>query len=250
MFISYEIMAEHCGNLSVYSEGEGNGSTFTIEIPADMPRNEASSNNSKQTKSNNSDPNNTTEEAQSTISATDISLTQASRMSNIIDGNNKNNIIKNVHLAGINESTITVLVVDDAATNRKMLCRLLSSSPSEDTSLVCDEAIDGEDAVQKVKLSMIDNKNDNGERYKVILMDYEMPRMNGPSAVKLIRELGFDGLIIGITGHAGEDELNAFTTNGANQVIVKPVNTVELKSIIINHSKEKIQVDEEITLHV
>ena len=79
-------------------------------------------------------------------------------------------------------------------------------------------------------------------------MDYEMPRLNGPDAVKSIRELGFDGLIIGITGHAGEDELNAFTTNGANQVIVKPVNTVELKSIIANHFKEKN--NEEITLYL
>jgi CheY-like chemotaxis protein len=248
MFISYEIMAEHCGNLSVYSEGEGNGSTFTIEIPADMPTKDMTSPKSiRRVHLSSGKLNNITEELKCNNTTTDIALAMnAARMSNIIETNSKNIIVKNIPLFEIKESTILILVVDDAATNRKMLCRLLSSSPSDDASLVCDEAIDGEDAVQKVKASIIESIS----KYKVILMDYEMPRLNGPDAVKSIRELGYDGLIIGITGHAGEDELNAFTTNGANQVIVKPVNTKELKDIIIKYSNEKIQINEEITLHI
>jgi CheY-like chemotaxis protein len=51
------------------------------------------------------------------------------------------------------------------------------------TSLV-DEAEDGQIAVDKVKATM-----KKGDQFDVILMDYQMPIMDGPTAFRKFREI-------------------------------------------------------------
>lgn len=69
------------------------------------------------------------------------------------------------------------LIVDDSAINRKFVNRLLRTKIGSR-----DEAEDGADAVEKVRQSMLE---DNA--YDVILMDYVMPVMDGPTATEKIR---------------------------------------------------------------
>lgn len=47
--------------------------------------------------------------------------------------------------------------------------------------------------------------------------------MNGPAAAKAIRELGYTGAIIGITGNAAQGERDEFVECGADEVFVKPM---------------------------
>jgi signal transduction histidine kinase len=91
---------------------------------------------------------------------------------------------------------MSILVVDDACMNRKLLCRLLKLHGH-----TCTEAQDGQEAVDVVK-----NAKKGGKRYDTILMDYEMPIMNGPAATRAIRALGCDSFIIGITGNVLPEE--------------------------------------------
>ena len=106
-----------------------------------------------------------------------------------------------------------VLIVDDAPLNRKMLRRLLSSRFE-----VCDEAENGEEAVNMVKASL-----SGKQQYDVVTMDYQMPVMDGVTASHHIRELGFNGIIIGITGNALSDDVRSFLSNGASTVLIKPL---------------------------
>lgn len=108
-----------------------------------------------------------------------------------------------------------VLVVDDTELNRKVMCRLLSIRSSS-----CEEAVDGLDAVAKVKQSLEDNTP-----FDVITMDFQMPNMDGPTATKKIRELGFTGLIIAVTGNALAADKEYFMHQGATAVLVKPLDT-------------------------
>lgn len=59
--------------------------------------------------------------------------------------------------------------------------------------------------------------------YEAILMDYVMERMNGPEAVKHIRDLGYTGVIIGVTGNAWQADLDFFVKQGADAVLTKPL---------------------------
>ena len=106
-----------------------------------------------------------------------------------------------------------VLIVDDVPMNRKMLKRLLIGRFYE-----CFEAENGQQAVDMVKESI-----DMGIDYDIITMDYQMPVMDGVTATRCIRKLGYKGQIIGVTGNALLEDVNSLITNGANVVLTKPL---------------------------
>eukprot|EP01042_Synura_sphagnicola_P000731 gene731-biopygen778 len=107
---------------------------------------------------------------------------------------------------------VRVLVVDDASSNRRMLSRLLRRRCD-----VIEEASDGEQAVDRVRASI-----EGDSPYDLIFMDYVMPLMDGPTATKAIRGLGFTGLIFGLTGNVLQCDKDAFLSSGASFILFKP----------------------------
>ena len=72
-------------------------------------------------------------------------------------------------------SSIRVLIVDDHEITRRAIRSFLLSYPELQ---ICGEAVDGLEAVDKVK----------SLRPDVVLMDISMPRMNGLEATKVIKK--------------------------------------------------------------
>ena len=140
---------------------------------------------------------------------------------------------------------LQVLVVDDSALNRKMLVRLLKAE-----NICCDEADDGVVAVkmtaERYRLSLenpvrtvdcetgVGEGKDDGQTlmYDAILMDFMMPNMDGPTATREIRAMGYEGVILGVTGNALPSDIDHFVRKGANRVLTKPVDIRELKSAL------------------
>ena len=94
-----------------------------------------------------------------------------------------------------------------------------------------DTAEDGDIAVEKVK-------NSAPGQYDVVLMDIQMPRMNGYEATKAIRALENKELadikIIAMTANAfEEDRQNAFAA-GMNEHIAKPIDVPHLLRTLSN----------------
>ncbi|KAJ1410502.1 hypothetical protein B484DRAFT_402918 [Ochromonadaceae sp. CCMP2298] len=98
-----------------------------------------------------------------------------------------------------------LLVVDDATSNRKLLVCILRGK-----GFVCREAADGQLALDVYKQMVTD-----GCTPCAVLMDYEMPVMDGPTATKHLRKLGCDSFIVGVTGNVMQ--------HGANAVLAKPL---------------------------
>lgn len=70
-----------------------------------------------------------------------------------------------------------------------------------------DVAVNGQDAIEKLKLGK--------EEYDLILMDKEMPVMDGPTATALLVQMGVTIPIIGLTGNALKEVLLSISQAGA-----------------------------------
>jgi CheY-like chemotaxis protein len=118
-----------------------------------------------------------------------------------------------------------ILIVDDSAMNRRILTHMLDAVGFE-----CVQAADGVEAVAYVKLAglyrskvgeaVVGETPRGYELPDVILMDSNMPKMNGPDAVEEIRKFGYTQPIFGVTG---DEDHAAFMRAGADGVMMKPV---------------------------
>ena len=117
--------------------------------------------------------------------------------------------------------SLRVLVVDDVVSCRKFHKRLLTPYCAEII-----EASDGREAVEVVRTILGEGGCLDG-----IVMDNAMPNLSGTAAAREIRELGFKGKIIGVTGNAFEWEVQEFLSSGANEVMIKPIDQVKYASI-------------------
>jgi CheY-like chemotaxis protein len=113
-----------------------------------------------------------------------------------------------------------VLVADDNPVNCEVTAALLESA-----GMKVDLAEDGRECVRRAA----------DGRYAMILMDVQMPRMNGIEATRAIRQrLGSTELpIIAMTACAFEEERAACMAAGMDGVLLKPVEPTVLYAKVL-----------------
>ena len=114
-----------------------------------------------------------------------------------------------------NEKTPRILLVDDNMVNRQVAGEILKKSGCE-----VDVAVNGQDSINQV------SKRD----YDVILMDIQMPDMDGVTATKKIKELGIKNLapIVAMTAYSMKEDRERFIKSGLDDYISKPIKATEL----------------------
>lgn len=117
-----------------------------------------------------------------------------------------------------------VLIVEDNAINQVALHRQLTKA-----GLRCDTANNGEEALVAVHEANRQSRYTEGTLagYDVILMDLEMPVMDGLTAVRHIREAEEKGalrpqLVIALTGNARQAQIDQAIEAGMDDVVIKP----------------------------
>jgi DNA-binding NarL/FixJ family response regulator len=119
-----------------------------------------------------------------------------------------------------------VLVVDDHELVRKGICSVLAAEPS---LVVCGEAVDGQDAIEKA----------TAERPDIVVMDISMPRLNGLEATREIKRLLPDVEIVIVSQHEAPEMVRQAFNAGACGYVVKSAISSDLIFAIANaHSRE------------
>jgi len=116
-----------------------------------------------------------------------------------------------------------VLIVEDNKTNMMLMQVLL-----DEVGITYDTAEDGTDAIDRVK---------ENPPYDLILMDENMPKMNGMIAAKEIRTIEkelYNGRvpIIAVTANAIKGDRERFINAGMDDYITKPINSIQFSAML------------------
>jgi CheY-like chemotaxis protein len=118
-----------------------------------------------------------------------------------------------------------LLIVDDSEDNRVLLIHYLKDQPFE-----CDEAVNGQEAVDKTQMKL----------YDLIFMDMQMPIMSGYKATEIIRHQEkvkgqAPTQIVALTATAVVEDLQRAIQAGCNAYLVKPVKKTEIVEALKRH---------------
>ena len=114
-------------------------------------------------------------------------------------------------------SGLSLLVVEDAPDNRLLFKRALTSLGA--TVDVAESGIDGVSIASK-------------KTYDVILMDIQMPGLDGLEATKVLRKNGYKGPIAALTAHALQEDRRKCLEAGFDEYLSKPVDWKRLTEVI------------------
>lgn len=114
----------------------------------------------------------------------------------------------NAEGAGPNLKGRKVLVVDDSADNHFFLGHFL-----EKWGMEVDNAYNGQEAIDKAL----------AQEYDLVLMDMQMPILDGYEATRELREKGYGKPIIALTAHAMKEDQRRCLGVGCNDYLSKPV---------------------------
>ncbi len=110
-----------------------------------------------------------------------------------------------------------VLIVDDTKANRDLASLMLKQ-----IGMTCDMAENGKDALKKLA----------NQSYDVVLMDVNMPVMDGLTATRYIREAGLKTPVIAVTAMALDSEKAKCLNSGCDSFLIKPIRRDSLLDVL------------------
>ena len=115
---------------------------------------------------------------------------------------------------------LRVLVVDDDQGLRLSVRTALVASQRFEV----EEAFDGVNALEKIKASE--------KKFDVVILDVDMPRLNGLETLKQIKEMDPGTIVIIMTAHATLNDAIQAVKDGAYNYLAKPVSSEDLLNLI------------------
>ena len=151
-------------------------------------------------------------------------------------------VLKNIHEGGvIEEDSLTtsstdivplrchVLLAEDGLDNQRLITYILQKAGIE-----VSVASNGKNAVEMAIAAI-----EADEPFDVILMDMQMPVLDGYAATRQLRNSGYKGPIIALTAHAMEGDRENCLAAGCSDYTTKPIDREELLDLVVEYASNK-----------
>jgi len=119
----------------------------------------------------------------------------------------------------------TVLLVEDGLDNQRLI-ELLLRRVGLDVVI----AENGQQAVERVRESRL-----SGRSFALVLMDMQMPVMDGYTATRILRRQGYDAPIVALTAHAMDTERSRCLSAGCDDFATKPIDRPRFFALLRRH---------------
>ncbi|MGE3681391.1 MAG: ATP-binding protein [Bdellovibrionales bacterium] len=106
-----------------------------------------------------------------------------------------------------------ILVVEDSEDNQLLIQRYLTA-----VGVQVELASNGAEGVEKA----------SSQGYDLVVMDIQMPGMDGHQAARILRQSGFSKPIVALTAHAFKEDRDRALASGFDEYLTKPINRLSL----------------------
>jgi len=127
------------------------------------------------------------------------------------------------HQAGAALEGLQVLLAEDCADQGRLYLKFLQSAGAEVILECC-----GQSAVDAVRKSPT--------LFDAVVMDFQMPEMDGLESTRQLRDLGFSGAIIAATAFGSEELKQSWFEAGCNEYLEKPLEERQLISAVLRQT--------------
>ena len=118
--------------------------------------------------------------------------------------------------------SMKLLLMEDGPDNQRLISFVLKKAGAEVT--VADNGLIGRDLAADAR--------EAGEPFDVILSDMQMPVLDGYTATRQLREMGYEGPVIALTAHAMAEDRQKCLDAGCDDFASKPIDRARLIEIV------------------
>jgi PAS domain S-box-containing protein len=130
--------------------------------------------------------------------------------------------------------TCRLLLAEDGPDNQRLLSHILRKAGAEVML-----AENGQAAVELV----LDARR-QGADFDLILMDMQMPILDGYDATKRLRSTGFETPIVALTAHAMTSDRDKCLAAGCNNYLTKPIDRAQLLNMVARYARKESRKQE------